>query len=112
MLQQLLQGKILDNDPEAQQEWAAIEASFAPPSGFRMRVVDVNRTAKGTQAGGLYRFGAMVVVGNGEGVLGWGQGKAAELQSAVRKAYARACSYVWVLLLEWWDCLLGWGTTR
>ncbi|KAL6781316.1 MRPS5 [Auxenochlorella protothecoides x Auxenochlorella symbiontica] len=92
VLQQLLQGKILDSDPEARREWAEIERSFAPPTGLRMRVVDINRTSKGTRSGGLYRFGAMVVVGNGEGVLGWGQGKAAELQSAVKKAYARACS--------------------
>lgn len=33
----------------------------------------------------------MVVVGNGNGVLGWGQGKAAEVNDAVQKAYARAC---------------------
>ena len=51
----------------------------------------MNRTCKGTRAGGLYRFGAMVVVGNGEGVLGWGHGKAAELPDAVKKGYMRAC---------------------
>jgi len=33
----------------------------------------------------------MVVVGNGNGVLGWGQGKAAEANDAVQKAYQRAC---------------------
>ncbi len=33
----------------------------------------------------------MVVVGNGNGVLGWGQGKAAEVNDAVQKAYQRAC---------------------
>jgi small subunit ribosomal protein S5 len=55
------------------------------------QVVDVNRTCKGTRSGGLYRYSTMVVVGNGEGVLGWGQGKAAEVNDAVRKAYLRAC---------------------
>lgn len=94
MLNKLLRGGILENDPQARREWAAIQRRFEPPSGFRMRVVDVNRTSKGTKAGGLYRFGAMVVVGNGEGVLGWGQGKAAELQAAVKKAYTRACQCV------------------
>ena len=91
-MQELLQGRILESDPEAKREWQQIEASFAPPSDFTMRVVDVNRTAKGTQAGGLYRYSAMVVVGNYEGVLGWGQGKSAEVQGAVQKAYVRACS--------------------
>ena len=59
-----------------------------PPS--TAQVVDVNRTCKGTRSGGLYRFSAMVVVGNGAGVLGWGTGKAAEVRAAVQKAYARA----------------------
>jgi small subunit ribosomal protein S5 len=33
----------------------------------------------------------MVVVGNGNGVLGWGQGKAAEVNDSVQKAFQRAC---------------------
>lgn len=55
------------------------------------QVVDVNYTCKGTQSGGLYRYSCMVVVGNGDGVLGWGIGKAAETADAVQKAYMRAC---------------------
>ena len=90
VLQKLLQGGMLRADPAAMAEWQAIQAAFKPPEGFRMKVVDVNRTCKGTRSGGLYRFSAMVVVGNGEGVLGWGQGKAAEVNEAVRKAYQRA----------------------
>lgn len=54
-------------------------------------MVDVNYTCKGTQSGGLYRYSCMVVVGNGDGVLGWGIGKAAETADAVQKAYMRAC---------------------
>lgn len=91
VLQKLLQGGMLRADPAAMAEWNEIQAAFRPPEGFRMKVVDVNRTCKGTRSGGLYRFSAMVVVGNGEGVLGWGQGKAAEVAAAVRKAYQRAC---------------------
>ena len=56
-----------------------------------LQVVDVNRTCKGTRTGGLYRYSCMVVVGNGNGVLGWGQGKAAEVNDSVQKAYQRAC---------------------
>jgi small subunit ribosomal protein S5 len=91
VLQKLLQGGMLRADPTAMAEWKEIQAASKPPEGFRMKVVDVNRTCKGTRSGGLYRFSAMVVVGNGEGVLGWGQGKAAEVNEAVRKAYQRAC---------------------
>ncbi|KAG7672948.1 hypothetical protein Ndes2526B_g08526 [Nannochloris sp. 'desiccata'] len=91
VLQKLLQGGMLRADPAAMAEWKEIQAASKSPEGFRMKVVDVNRTCKGTRSGGLYRFSAMVVVGNGEGVLGWGQGKAAEVNEAVRKAYQRAC---------------------
>jgi small subunit ribosomal protein S5 len=91
VLQKLLQGGMLRADPAAMAEWKEIQAASKAPEGFRMKVVDVNRTCKGTRSGGLYRFSAMVVVGNGEGVLGWGQGKAAEVNEAVRKAYQRAC---------------------
>lgn len=91
VLQKLLQGGMLRADPAAMTEWKEIQAASKSPEGFRMKVVDVNRTCKGTRSGGLYRFSAMVVVGNGEGVLGWGQGKAAEVNEAVRKAYQRAC---------------------
>ncbi|EFN58153.1 hypothetical protein CHLNCDRAFT_141951 [Chlorella variabilis] len=91
MLQQLLEGGIMRVDPQARAEWEAIQEQFKPPADFRMKVVDVNRTCKGTRTGGLYRYSCMVVVGNGNGVLGWGQGKAAEVNDAVQKAYQRAC---------------------
>ncbi|PRW56846.1 30S ribosomal S5 [Chlorella sorokiniana] len=87
----LLAGGILRADPQAMQEWQEIQTQFQPPDDFRMKVVDVNRTCKGTRTGGLYRYSCMVVVGNGNGVLGWGQGKAAEVNEAVQKAYQRAC---------------------
>lgn len=91
MLQKLLQGGMLRADPTAMAEWEELQKAFRPPDNFRMKVVDVNRTCKGTRAGGLYRYSCMVVVGNGEGVLGWGQGKAIEVNTAVKKAYLRAC---------------------
>lgn len=37
-----------------------------PSDAFRMHVVDINRTSKGTKAGGVLHFTAMCVVGNGE----------------------------------------------
>ena len=90
VLQKLLQGGILSADPLAAEELKNIERSFRPPPGFRMKVVHIARTSKGTRAGGFGRFSALVVVGNGEGVLGWGTGKAVEVASAVAKAQQSA----------------------
>ncbi|KAI3427984.1 hypothetical protein D9Q98_006373 [Chlorella vulgaris] len=91
LLQKMLEGGIMRADPSAMREWEAIQEQFKPPPEFRMKVVDVNRTCKGTRTGGLYRYSSMVVVGNGNGVLGWGQGKAAEVNDSVQKAFQRAC---------------------
>ena len=63
---------------------AAATAEFE--SRFRTAVVDVNRSSKGSPTGGVSRFSAMVVAGNGRGVLGLGVGRAAEASDAVRKA--------------------------
>ena len=90
VLQKLLQGGILQADPMAAEELKNIEQSFRPPPGFRMKVVHINRTCKGTRSGGLFRFSALVVVGNGEGVLGWGYGKSVEVAQAVQKAQQSA----------------------
>lgn len=91
VLDKLLRGGIMRADPSAMREWQQIQGQFQPPDDFRMKVVHVNRTSKGTSTGGLQRYGCLVVVGNGNGVLGWGQGKAAEVNDAVQKAYHRAC---------------------
>ena len=90
VLQRLLQGGILSADPTAAEALKKIERSFRPPPGFRMKVVHIARTSKGTRAGGFGRFSALVVVGNGEGVLGWGTGKAVEVANAVQKAQQSA----------------------
>ena len=54
------------------------------------RVIDVNRTCKVTKGGGLMNFTALVVVGNGDGVVGFATGKGKDVSLAVEKAYARA----------------------
>ena len=90
VLQKLLQGGILSVDATAAEALRNIERSFRPPPGFRMKVVHIARTSKGTRAGGFARFSALVVVGNGEGVLGWGTGKAVEVANAVQKAQQSA----------------------
>ena len=38
VLQKLLQGGMLEADPQAKREWQAIQQAFSPPEGFRMKV--------------------------------------------------------------------------
>lgn len=54
------------------------------------RVIDVNRTNKVTKGGDLTNFTALVVVGNGDGVIGFGSGKGADVGLAIDKAYRKA----------------------
>ena len=52
--------------------------------------VMVNRVAKVVKGGKRFSFSALVVVGNGEGWVGMGKGKATEVPSAIAKAVERA----------------------
>jgi small subunit ribosomal protein S5 len=49
-------------------------------------IVNIRRVAKVVKGGRNFRFSVTVVVGNGEGYVGVGQGKAQEIPEAVRKA--------------------------
>ena len=49
------------------------------------RLVAINRVTKVTKGGRTFTFAAIVVVGNGDGVIGYGLGKAGEVTAAIAK---------------------------
>ena len=54
------------------------------------RLVAINRVTKVTKGGRAFSVAAIVVVGNGDGVIGWGLGKANEVTAAIAKGVEAA----------------------
>ena len=92
LLNQALKGRVFSSiqDKEDREREALVKS-------LQQKVIDVNRTCKVTKGGGLMNFTAMVVVGNGRGVVGFATGKANEVGPAIEKATkkaARSLTYV------------------
>lgn len=62
----------------------------APGDSLREKLVDVRRTAKVVKGGRIFGFSVIVVIGDGNGRIGVGQGKSREVPLAIQKATENA----------------------
>ncbi len=66
------------------------KVSVANDVELKDRLVAINRVTKVTKGGRTFTFSAIVVVGNGDGIIGWGLGKASEVTAAIAKGVEAA----------------------
>lgn len=69
---------------------AKIEQNDERSDGLREKMISVNRVTKVVKGGRILGFAALTVVGDGDGSIGMGKGKAREVPLAIKKAVADA----------------------
>ncbi len=69
---------------------AKIEQASINRNEFKEELIKVRRVAKVVKGGRIFSFSALTVVGDGEGTVGIGIGKAREVPLAVRKSFDNA----------------------
>ena len=69
---------------------ARVEVEQAQTDGLREKMIGVNRVTKVVKGGRIMSFAALTVVGDGDGAVGMGKGKAREVPAAVQKAMDEA----------------------
>lgn len=69
---------------------ASVEINKEDNDGLLERLVAVNRVSKVVKGGRQFSFTALTVVGDGNGKIGFGYGKAGEVPIAIQKAMDKA----------------------
>ena len=69
---------------------------------LKERVVAINRVSKTVKGGRIFKFAALVVVGDGKGTVGFGIGKAGEVPDAIRKGIEDAKKNLMKISLKGW----------
>ncbi len=69
-------------------------------SEYQERVITINRVSKTVKGGRIYKFAALVVVGDEKGKIGFGLGKSGEVPDAIRKGIEDAKKNMFTVALK------------